>query len=83
MPLLDIVGATSTRNSFYAGFAFLQNEQETSYRFILDCLREVYKDADFLISAPYTIFVDKEPALINAIDELPFTEAILCLWHLN
>jgi hypothetical protein len=41
IPLLDIVGATSTGNSFYAGFAFIQNEREASYRLIFDCLQEL------------------------------------------
>jgi hypothetical protein len=42
MPSLDIVGIPATSATFFVGFGFIQNEQQTSYDFVLRSLESVY-----------------------------------------
>lgn len=82
MPMLNIVGVSSVGATFFAGFAFLQNEREESYRFALQSLIDVLDIEQ--ITMPETIFTDKEQALLNAIHYvLPEAKSMLCLWHIN
>lgn len=82
MPLLNIVGVSSVGATFFAGFAFLQNEREESYRFALQSLRDILQQGQ--ITMPSTIFTDKEQALLNALNAvLPEAKSMLCLWHIN
>ncbi|KAJ5489400.1 hypothetical protein N7539_004290 [Penicillium diatomitis] len=83
MPLLDIVGTLCAGQSFYAGFAFMSNQQEPSFTFALRCLLEVYETETISKGYPSTIFTDKDDANIAAIREVfPETDLMLCLWHI-
>jgi hypothetical protein len=42
MPLLDIMGSTAINTTFYMKFAFLSNEKQESYEFILGNLHNIY-----------------------------------------
>jgi hypothetical protein len=42
MPLLDVVGSTAINATFYVGFAFLSNEKQESYEFVLGSLHDIY-----------------------------------------
>lgn len=76
MPLLDIAGVSATNRTYYVGFSFIKNEEETSYNFILSNLRSVLEQAG--IALPRTILTDKERALINAIHTVfPSTDHML------
>ncbi|KAJ5760953.1 hypothetical protein N7520_008109 [Penicillium odoratum] len=61
------------------------NEQEDSYVFVLDCLKEVYAkeiSVEHHLVGPRTIFTDHEPALMNAINDIfPDIDRMICLWH--
>jgi hypothetical protein len=82
LPLLDIVGFTTTRASAYLSFAFIQNEQQPTYEVVLDFLAEVYDKLK--LDFPRTILTNKEEALINAIYKVfPDTNTIICIWHVN
>jgi hypothetical protein len=82
MPLLDIVGITATSATFFVGFGFIQNEQQTSYDFILRSLESVYRQIGLL--SPQTIMTDKDKALLRAIEDVfPIADSMLCIWHVN
>lgn len=42
MPMLDIVGVNDLNKSFFVGFCFWAAEDESSYTFALEKLKEVY-----------------------------------------
>lgn len=68
---------TATRSTFYIGFAFVSNEREESYTFVLENLRATYQDG-----GPRTIISDKEPSLLRAIDEIfPLAASMIYIWH--
>ena len=76
MPLLNIVGITSTYQSFNAGFAFLSAETEYEYVW---ALTEFAK-----IAQPKVIITDREMSLMNAIRIVyPTCANLLCVWHIN
>ncbi|KAL2007168.1 hypothetical protein VTN00DRAFT_8606 [Thermoascus crustaceus] len=82
MPLLNIVGHTATGGTFYIGFTFIQDEKQNTYKFVLNCLRDVYDKLNLV--PPRTVLVDKDKALINALKQVfPETNVMLCIWHIN
>ena len=82
MPLLNIAGQSPTNKTFCVGFAFIQNEQEGSFSYVLRVLRRLYEELD--IPLPVTVVVDKDEALINSLgDVFPDTNIMLCIWHIN
>ncbi|EED11778.1 conserved hypothetical protein [Talaromyces stipitatus ATCC 10500] len=82
MPLLDIVSCTACNKMFYAGFGFMLDEKEESYKFILECLAKVYAQAN--LPLPNCILTDKDMALMNTIPTVfPMADNIICLWHIE
>jgi len=78
MPLLNIVGVTSTYHSFNAGFVFMSEEVEENYTWAFEKFRQC------LVSNPKVISTDRELALMNAIASVfPSTKNILCVWHVE
>ena len=76
MPLLNIVGITSTYATFNAGFAFLNEETEEAYSWVL---RNFSKVVD-----PKVLCTDRELALMNSISTVfPTCQNLLCRWHIN
>jgi len=79
LPLLEIVGLTSTNKTFCVAFAFLQNEREDNFTWVLDCLRRTL-DGYML---PRVIVTDRELALMNACENVFLnTTRVLCRWHI-
>ena len=77
MPLLNIVGITATNHSFNAAFAFLSNECEASYEWVL-------RQFSAIVSSPTVIVTDRELAIMNAIKIVfPGAINILCIWHIE
>ncbi|KAK8933214.1 hypothetical protein KSP39_PZI015478 [Platanthera zijinensis] len=75
LPLLSIVGQTSTNLSFFAAF-----ETENSYKWAFECFKSML-DATTL---PNVLIVDREIALMNAIKVVfPQAKIILCQVHIN
>ncbi|XP_028098245.1 uncharacterized protein LOC114297967 [Camellia sinensis] len=64
LPLLEIVGVTSTDMSFSVAFAYLQFERIDNYVWVLTTLRSPFDD----IVIPEVIVTDRKLALMNAID---------------
>jgi hypothetical protein len=76
MPLLNIVGITSTFSTFNAGFAFLRMETCEEYTWALEAFSSIVR--------PKLIATDRELALMNAISIVfPSARHILCMWHIN
>ncbi len=76
MPLLNVVGITSTYATFNAGFAFLNAENEETYAWALQQFSEVV--------TPKVLCTDRELALMNGIARVfPGCHYILCCWHIN
>ncbi len=76
MPLLNVVGITSTFVMFNASFAFLHAENEEAYAWVLERFFEVM--------TPKVLCTDRELALMNEIARVfPGCHNILCCWHIN
>lgn len=79
MPLLDMVGVDSCQKSFCIAFAFLSEETEDDYLWVLRHLRSLYQQ-----DLPSVILTDRCQAAINAVSAcFPSSAALLCLWHAN
>lgn len=46
LPLLEIVGITSTEKTYSAGFAFLEREKEETVTWVLEVCWEMLKDQE-------------------------------------
>lgn len=80
LPLLSIVGMTSTKMSFFSAFAFMSNETESSYTWALECFKSMLDTS----CQPNVLVVDREIALMNAIKHVfPQCKIILCQVHIN
>ncbi|KAK8946513.1 hypothetical protein KSP39_PZI007086 [Platanthera zijinensis] len=80
MPLLSIVGVTSTSQSFFGAFVFMSDETEYSYRWALDCFKSILDSC----SLPLVLITDRELALMNAIKIIfPHSKNLLCQVHIH
>ncbi|XP_028098948.1 uncharacterized protein LOC114298553 [Camellia sinensis] len=80
LPLLEIVGVTSTEMTFSVAFAYLQYERVDNYAWVLATLRDVMDG--FVV--PTVIVTDRELALMNAIQKIfPSARHLLCRWHIS
>ncbi|XP_028099052.1 protein FAR1-RELATED SEQUENCE 5-like [Camellia sinensis] len=80
LPLLEIVGVTSTHMTFSVAIAYLQTKRVDNYAWALQTLHDLMDDSVL----PKVIVIDRELALMNAIDNT-FSNArhLLCCWHIN
>ncbi|CAL5374942.1 unnamed protein product [Camellia sinensis] len=80
LPLLEIIGVTSTNMSFFVAFAYIQFEHVDNYIWVLNTLRSLMND----IALPELIVTDKKLALMNAIDRVLTTSRhFLCRWQIS
>lgn len=80
LPLLCIIGMTSTNQIFFSAFAFLSKDTEASYRWAVDCFKSMLDQN----SLPSVLVVDKEEPLMNAIKVVfPQSKIILSQVHIN
>jgi len=71
MPLLNVVGITSTYATFNVGFTFLHSENEEAYAWVLEQFSEVV--------TPKVLCMDRKLALMNGIARVfPGYHNILC-----
>jgi len=79
LPLLEIVGVTSTGLTFSAAFVLMSTKREKNFTWALQRLRGFFFRGDVY---PTVIVSDKNLALMNAI-EIVFLEAcsLLCRFH--
>lgn len=82
MPLLVITGQTGINTTFYVAFVFISHEDETSYKWALMALQDLYETLH--LSNPTTIVTDCEAGLIPAMHAIyPEVKHLLCVWHIN
>lgn len=80
LPLLEIVGVTSTELTFSVAFAYLQSEQEDNFVWALERLRSIV-ESNVL---PSVIVTDKNLALMNAIQGVfPNATNLICRSHIS
>lgn len=80
MPLLDIIGVSCFNTSFYSGFAFLEKQDEESYIWALSAFKRILGQGIY----PFVIMIDRELALMNAIDKVfPTATSLFCVWHIQ
>jgi len=78
MPLLNVVGVTSTYHSFNAGFVFMCEEIKENYIWSLNQFKRC------LGFSPKVISTDRELALMSAIVTVfPESKNILFVWHIE
>jgi hypothetical protein len=79
LPLVEIVGFVPTGQNFHVAFAFVRDEKEIRYQWVLNCLYETLRD----IRKPRLFFTDREQALMNAIRKtFGNTKNLLCRRHI-
>jgi hypothetical protein len=79
MPLFDIVGVTSTEDSFNVGFAFIANEKEDNFIWALETCKSLLKSKD---TFPKVIVTDRDKSLMNAVPIVfPNSSALVCRYH--
>jgi hypothetical protein len=78
MPLLNIVGVSSTNATVHIAQAFIKTEQQPDYEWAIQQL--LLMMTENCIPSPQVVFSDADLALINALErELPSVPHLLCL----
>ena len=81
MPLFEIVCVTSTKMSYFVGFAFLSFEQEYNITWELEMLVGLLS---LKLNMPKVVVTDRDNALMNVVAKvLPETNTILCHFHIG
>ncbi|KAI8572369.1 hypothetical protein RHMOL_Rhmol01G0193000 [Rhododendron molle] len=82
IPLLEVVGITSTMKTYSLMFAYLNNETKERLIWALDTLKRWMVGQG--VALPSVIVSDRDLALLGAIGIcFPFAQHILCIWHIN
>ncbi|XP_052736662.1 PKS-NRPS hybrid synthetase cheA-like [Vigna angularis] len=80
LPLLGIVGMTSTGLTFSAAFAFLSTERQSNFTWALEKLKGLFLTSE---GGPKVIVTDRDLALMNAISSVfPESYQMLCRFHI-
>ncbi|KAL8492337.1 hypothetical protein ACS0TY_023811 [Phlomoides rotata] len=80
LPLLEIVGVTSTDMTFSIALAYMESEREDNYMWACSIL----KDLMHVYCLPTIILTNRELALINAVEStFPSATHLLCKWHIR
>ena len=79
MPLVEIVGVTSTGRTFSIAYALIESEQEAHYRWVLQCLRSTL-DEGFAVRV---VLTDRDLALMRACQYvMPDAKQLVCRIHI-
>ncbi|XP_052723733.1 uncharacterized protein LOC128193696 [Vigna angularis] len=80
LPLLEIVGMTSTGLTFSAAFAFLSTERQSNFTWALEKMKGLFLTSE---GGPKVIVTDRDLALMNAISSVfPESYQMLCRFHI-
>ncbi|KAK9067756.1 hypothetical protein SSX86_011867 [Deinandra increscens subsp. villosa] len=80
LPFVQMIGVTSTGNSFLIASAFITYEREDNYTWVLERLKEILEGCYM----PRVILTDKDLALVNACGKVfPDASRQLCRWHIQ
>ncbi|XP_073222483.1 uncharacterized protein [Cicer arietinum] len=78
MPLLEIIGVTSTEMTFCVGFAYLQSERVDNFTWALQMVKEQITSGEVEV-----IVTDRDLALMNVVENVfPKAVNLLCLFHI-
>jgi len=79
MPLVQVIGVTSTGQNFHIAFAFLKDEKKESFVWFLKEVRRILQGVK-----PGVIITDRELAAMNALEDVfPGIPHMLCRRHIN
>ena len=79
LPLLEIVGVTSTDLTFSAACAYLENERTVNIKWALERFKELFEG-----QMTVAIVTDRDIALLNVVNEVfPRSRHLLCQFHIN
>ena len=79
MPFVQIVGVTSTGNTFCVAFVFISEEKVDNYKWVLEQLKLTLNEC----MHPRVIVTDRELALMKACEIVfPHASHLLCRWHI-
>ncbi|XP_058217409.1 protein FAR1-RELATED SEQUENCE 5-like [Rhododendron vialii] len=82
LPLLEVVGITSTMCTYSLMFAHLTNERIENLTWALSTLKKWMLGRGALL--PSVFVTDRDLALLSAIEAcFPSARHILCIWHIN
>ena len=80
MPLVQIIGVTSTLMSFCIAHAFVSNEKQENFTWVLQRLKHSLDS----VMEPRVIVTDRDRALMNACATVfPKARHSLCWWHIQ
>lgn len=81
LPLLKIIGVTSTEKTFLVEFAFLKSEKEVNVTWTLEMCKTLSKDQENMLNV---IVTDRDIAMMNSIAKVcPTSYALLCRYHIT
>ncbi|KAL8488206.1 hypothetical protein ACS0TY_024479 [Phlomoides rotata] len=83
LPLLEIVGVTSTCKTFSIAFTYMKSECADNYLWACDLLKKIMHGphGSYLLRV---IITDRELTLVNAVaDVFPTSKHFLCRWHIS
>ncbi|XP_076943183.1 protein FAR1-RELATED SEQUENCE 5-like [Bidens hawaiensis] len=80
LPLVQIVGVTSTGKTITIALSFIPKEKEDNFRWVLTRLKKMLHEC----MMPRVILTDRDLALINACNVVfPDAAKFLCRWHIS
>jgi hypothetical protein len=80
-PLFEMVGCTSTGNTFNVAFAIIKNEKIENFTWALQHCLSLLKSPDL---GPKVTVTDRDPDLMNAIETVfPDASPIVCRYHVS
>ena len=80
LPFVQIVGLTSTNKTFCIAFAFITQEKEDNFHWVLTKLKDTLQDC----VKPRVIVTDCDKALMNACKSVfPHATKLICRWHIQ
>ncbi|XP_058778673.1 protein FAR1-RELATED SEQUENCE 3-like [Vicia villosa] len=81
LPLLEIIGVTSTDKTYSVGFSFLECEKEDNFTWALEICKNLLVDQK---NVPSIIVTDRDNALMNTAGTVFLTStALLCRYHIT
>jgi hypothetical protein len=80
IPLLEVVGVTSTKLTFSIAFAYLEHEREENFTWALERLQDLFYSEKLI---PNVIVTDRELALMHVIETVYLNAShMLCTFHI-
>uniref|UniRef100_A0A803N2G9 RRM domain-containing protein n=1 Tax=Chenopodium quinoa TaxID=63459 RepID=A0A803N2G9_CHEQI len=79
VPLLEVIGVSSTGQNSHVAFGFMRNEKTTSFLWAMQRVKELFGSEN----NPGVVVTDREWALMNAVEHVfPSSAHLLCKRHI-